>query len=301
MKCSADLCNLKIISINEGKQVSTVKDIIIDPSNGSVAFFVIDQPIDYLGARIIAFEDVLGLGDYALIINDSNVIQDVAHNSLAIELLERGVKVIGSQVLTTKGGLIGKVSEFMIDEETGRIAVFNLEDEEGKTSQCPCDQVITYGRDIIMIEQGKKTAQTSNKERKLCHGIWWDYPHYTAQTSNKERKQDTAVSSVNNEERLKKKIEEFGKNDSLLKSQANSNEGSEAGEGSKDTEGIEFSKDFNVFEQRQLQFLVGKVLAKDVKLETGSTLKAGERISKESLAGVKSRQTLMQLTAHVMK
>ena len=279
MKCSADLCNLKIISVNEGKQVSTVKDIIIDPTNGSVAFFVIDQPIDYLGARIIAFEDVLGLGDYALIINDSNVIQDVAHNSLAIELLERGVKVIGSQVLTTKGGLIGKVSEFMIDEETGRIAVFNLEDEEGKTSQCPCDQVITYGRDIIMIEEGKQPAQASSKGRK----------------------QDTAVSSADNKERLRKKIEEFGKNDSLLKSQANSNEGSEAGEGSKDTEGIEFSKDFNVFEQRQLQFLVGKVLAKDVKLETGSTLKAGERISKESLAGVKSRQTLMQLTAHVMK
>jgi uncharacterized protein YrrD len=289
MKCSADLRNLKIISINEGKQVSTVKDIIIDPSNGSVAFFVIDQPIDYLGARIIAFEDVLGLGDYALIINDSSVIQDVAHNSLAIELLEREVKVIGSQVLTTKGGLIGQVSEFMIEEETGRIAVFNLEDEEGKSSQCPCDQVITYGRDIIMIEQGKKTAQTSNKERKLCHGIWWDYPHYTAQTSNKERKQDTAVSSVNNKERLKKKIEEFGKDDSLLKTPANS------------SEGVEFSQDFNVFEQRQLQFLVGKVLAKDVKLETGGLLKAGEKISQESLAGVKSRQTLMQLTAHVMK
>ncbi|NLL53099.1 MAG: hypothetical protein GX248_10400 [Peptococcaceae bacterium] len=267
MKCSADLRNLKIISINEGKQVSTVKDIIIDPSNGSVAFFVIDQPIDYLGARIIAFEDVLGLGDYALIINDSSVIQDVAHNSLAIELLEREVKVIGSQVLTTKGGLIGQVSEFMIEEETGRIAVFNLEDEEGKSSQCPCDQVITYGRDIIMIEQGKKTAQTSNKERK----------------------QDTAVSSVNNKERLKKKIEEFGKDDSLLKTPANS------------SEGVEFSQDFNVFEQRQLQFLVGKVLAKDVKLETGGLLKAGEKISQESLAGVKSRQTLMQLTAHVMK
>ncbi len=72
------------------------------------AFFIVDQPSDYFGARLIAFQDILGLGDYALIISESTVIQDVAHNPLAIELLQKDVKVIGSQVLTTKGCLIGK-------------------------------------------------------------------------------------------------------------------------------------------------------------------------------------------------
>jgi uncharacterized protein YrrD len=44
MKCSADIRNLKIISISEGKQISAVKDIIIDPTSGRLAFFVIDRP-----------------------------------------------------------------------------------------------------------------------------------------------------------------------------------------------------------------------------------------------------------------
>jgi len=107
--------------------------------------------------------------------------------------------------------------------------------------------------------------------------------------SRKERKQNAAANSVRDKEYLRKKIEEFGKKDSLLKSEANN------------SEVIEFPQDFNVFEQRQLQFLVGKILTKDVKLETGNLLKAGEQITQESLAGIKSRQTLMQLTAHVMK
>jgi hypothetical protein len=38
------------------------------------------------------YEDIIGLGDYALIINDSSVVQDVAHNPLAVELLKRDVK-----------------------------------------------------------------------------------------------------------------------------------------------------------------------------------------------------------------
>jgi len=267
MKFSADLRNLKIISVAEGKEISTVKDIIIDPTKGTLAFFIINQPIDYLGARIIAFEDVLGLGDYALIINDSTVIQDVAHNSLAIELLQKRVKVIGSQLLTTKGTLLGQVSEFMIDEETGKITGFVLVDSENKTSQCHCDHVLTYGQEIILIEQDNQDTLASRKERK----------------------QNAAANSVRDKEYLRKKIEEFGKKDSLLKSEANN------------SEVIEFPQDFNVFEQRQLQFLVGKILTKDVKLETGNLLKAGEQITQESLAGIKSRQTLMQLTAHVMK
>ncbi|NLI92590.1 MAG: hypothetical protein GX434_10425, partial [Peptococcaceae bacterium] len=92
MKSSVEIKGLKIISINEGQQVSMVKDIIINSSDGTLAFFIIDQPSDYLGARLIAFEDILGLGDYALIISDSGVIQDVAHNPLAIELLQKDVK-----------------------------------------------------------------------------------------------------------------------------------------------------------------------------------------------------------------
>ncbi|HHV65884.1 MAG TPA: hypothetical protein GXX46_12580 [Peptococcaceae bacterium] len=80
MKPSAEVRGLKIISINEGQQISTVKDIVINSAEGRIAFFIIDQPSDYLGARLIAYEDIIGLGDYALIIPDWNVIQGTVNN-----------------------------------------------------------------------------------------------------------------------------------------------------------------------------------------------------------------------------
>jgi hypothetical protein len=66
-------------------------------------------------------------------------------------------------------------------------------------------------------------------------------------------------------------------------------------------ENISFPQDFNVFEQRQLQFLLGKMLNKDIQLDNGDFLKAGEQITANSLSAVQSRNTLMQLTAHVVK
>lgn len=269
MKSLVEIRGLKIISIKEGKQISTVKDIIINSSDGSLAFFVVAQPSDYFGARLIAFEDILGFGDYALIISDSGVIQDVAHSPLAVELLQKDVKVIGSQMLTSKGCLIGQVTEVMIEEGTGRIAACQVSDLQGNSSQVKCDHVITYGKEIILIDDNPLPGKKIQPE-----------PRKTV-----EVQQDTVL---NEKELLKKKIEEFGKNDSLIKD-------------AEIKEKIVFPQDFNVFEQRQLQFLQGKTLDKDVQLDSGNLLKAGEQITAELLSAVKSRSTLMQLTAHVVK
>jgi len=254
MKASEEIKNLKIISMDEGQQINYVKDIIIDPDNGCLAFFITDQPSDYFGARIIAFQDIMGLGDYAIVIKDRSVIQDVARSEPAIALLQKNVRIIGAQVLTAKGGFVGQVSEFMIDEETGRIVLCKLSGEQGIERELHCDKVITYGKEIILIQEDAPQAVSNH---------------------------------FNEKDALRKKIEEFGKTDSLLNHAVN-NEFSD-------------SPEFNVFEQRQLQFLVGKSLNKDVLLEDGELLKAGQPISKEMLSGVKSRATLMQLTAHVIK
>jgi uncharacterized protein YrrD len=156
VKSSAEIRGLKVISINEGQQISTVKDIIINSAEGKLAFFVINQPSDYLGARLIAFEDILGFGDYALIISASNVIQDVAHNPLAIELIQKDAKVVGSQILTTKGCLIGEVKEIMFEEESGRIVACQVLNPQGALSDVKCDRVITYGKEIILIDDKLK-------------------------------------------------------------------------------------------------------------------------------------------------
>jgi hypothetical protein len=163
----------------------------------------------------------------------------------------------------------------MIEEETGRIAVCQVSNPQGNNSQVKCDRVITYGKEIILIDDNPAPAKTNQIEKH--------------QQPERKKAAEVHVNPVLNEkELLKRKIEEFGKNEPLHKT------------GEKN-ETIAFPQDFNVFEQRQLQFLQRKVLENDVQIENGGLLRAGEQITVHSLSAVKSRNTLMQLTAHVVK
>jgi len=273
MKPLSDIIGLRIISINQGKQISKVKDVIINPDNGSIAFFIIDQPSDYLGARIISYKDIVGLGDFALIIPDSKIIQDVAHNPVAIELIKKDIKVIGSYILTTKGCLIGQVTEIMIDEETGRIVACMVSDSQGKQEKVSCDTVITYGKEIILLEQNSDNTDSE--------------PQLKSFNKAKIRLDVDKKSEIDEKEILKRKIAQLGVQDTQT---------SES-----EPKPLVFPEGFNVFEQKQLQFLLGKTLDKDVMLDNGCFLKAGEKITAELLSEIKTRNTLMQITAHVVK
>lgn len=275
MKSLSEIRGLKIISINEGRQISTVKDVVLHSDEGKLAFFIIDQPSDYLGARLIAFQDILGLGDYAVIIAESNVIRDVAHCPLAIELLQKDVRVIGSQVLTNNGSLIGQVTEVTIDEKTGKIATCQALAPHGKNIEIKCDHIIAFGKEIVIIDENP-SAKIKLQNTKT-----------PAQEQIKNTQPQSAQS--NEKELLKKKIEEFSKQDSLVKAAPESHVE------------IVCPQDFNVFEQRQLQFLLGKSLNSDVMLDNGEYVKAGEQITAQLLSQVKSRNTLMQMTAQVVK
>jgi hypothetical protein len=64
---------------------------------------------------------------------------------------------------------------------------------------------------------------------------------------------------------------------------------------------IIYPKDFNLFDRRQMQFLLGKRLYQTVQLDNGQVMQEGEYITAEMLSRVRSRGTLMELTAHVKK
>jgi len=131
--------------------VGVVKDIIINPKGKSLDFIIIDQAADFFGAKVIAFTDFLGLGEFAITIHHPGVIQDVARNLEAQNLIKQYTRVIGTKVLTKKGQLIGEVKEILIDEETG-VIVACLYESNGQMKEVGVDQVITLGKELLIVE-----------------------------------------------------------------------------------------------------------------------------------------------------
>lgn len=255
MKASKEIKGLRIISIADGTQIGIIKDFILNPKTGSMDFFIIDQPADYFGAKIIPFDDVIGLGEFAVTIPDPQVIQDVSQNLAAQELLKQDVNVIGTKVLTNKGSLIGEVQEFLVDEEKGKISSCIFDTPDGQSKEVSAQDIITFGKELLIIDAA-----------------------YTEEPI-------TPAEAVNNEvQPISEDTERVNPPSPEAPLDVN-----------------ETSTEFNLFEQRQLQYFLGKTVDKDVVLDNGEMLKAGEPISDEIIRKITSRNKLMEITSYLHK
>lgn len=255
MKASKEIKGLRIISIAEGTQIGVVKDLILNPQTGSLDFFIIDQPTDYFGAKVIPFSDIIGLGEFAVTIPNPQVIQDVSQNLGAQELLKQDVTVIGTQVLTNKGSLIGEVQEYLVDEENGKISACIFVTSDGNSKEVTAQDIITLGKELLIIN----AIYTETLEDKIG--------------SMKEGLQTTAQTIETVPFSAEPSVETYA----------------------------EESTEFNLFEQRQLQYFVGKTVDQDVVLDNGETLKAGESMSDEIIRKITSRNKLMEITSYLHK
>lgn len=269
MKTTKEIISLRVINISDGTQVGVVKDLVLNPQSKSLDFIIIDQPSDYFGAKVISFTDILGVGEFAITIPQQGVIQDVAQNSEIQNLLKQDIRVIGTRVLTKKGQLVGEVKEIVIDEENGSIASCLFE-SEGQMLEIEAEKIITLGKELLIIE-GVSTPSDSDNSKLI------DESAAEAQISELKPIEDNEkVSST----------EDSLNTETIIQNA--------------DT-GIKTEAEFNLFEQRQLQYFIGKKVDKDIILDNTELLRAGELITPEIVNNIKTKSTLMEVTSHLQK
>lgn len=156
MKKTQKILGLPIISISDGMEVGKVKSIIINAEKGAIDYIVVDSGIQIFSARVIPNEDVLGIGEYALTIENEGVITDISRIPAAIQLLQKDIHVKGTKVLTKKGRLIGEIGDIYIDENdnckiTGLEFIADI--TQKKIRLIPSDSVITLGKNLTVVKE----------------------------------------------------------------------------------------------------------------------------------------------------
>lgn len=154
MKKSQEIVGLPVFSIVDGKEVGQVKDLVVNPEEGAIEFLLVNGGNWYVGARVLPFRAVLGIGKHAVTTESEGQLVSLNESSSANALLQRGIKVKGNKVLTRKGNLVGVVSEYEIDENTGKVSSLDLKsmDDEAVHSTITANNVLTFGKDVLVIE-----------------------------------------------------------------------------------------------------------------------------------------------------
>lgn len=152
MKKSTDILGLPVISIMEGKELGTVKGLVINPNGGIVTALVGDEVKWYLEAKLLPFSAITGIGEYAVTIEDSNSVTSITTAPEFEKLLSADIKVIGTKVLTKSGRIYGKVTEILIDD-AGQITACEIEDVAGQSVEIPAQRILTYGKEVLIIKE----------------------------------------------------------------------------------------------------------------------------------------------------
>ena len=166
MKKSVDIIGLPVIDISEGNELGTITKIIINPTEGTVAALVIDDGEWYLGAKLLPFAAIAGLGECAVTIISTSAILTIGKAPALEQLLRTDVAIIGTKVLTKAGRMHGTVKEIVIDH-TGKIIACEIEEVKGEISNIPVERILTFGKKVLIIADETETKPLATNPQKV--------------------------------------------------------------------------------------------------------------------------------------
>lgn len=160
MKKSQEIIGLPVFSILDGKKIGQVKDLVINPEEGKLDFILVSNGSWYVGARVLPYKAVMGIGEHAVTTESENLLSNIGDTSSAANLLQRNIVIKGNRVLTDKGNLIGVISEYEVDELSGKIVRLEYKTavDESKTDIVEAADVLTYGADVIVVRENQDSS-----------------------------------------------------------------------------------------------------------------------------------------------
>jgi len=161
MKKTGEIVGLPIVSLVDGGEIGTVRSLVIDAKNAAIAAIVVDDNKWYKDAKLVAFNDILGIGESALTIEQKASIKELAQVPELEKLLEANVNVLNTKVLSRKGQIKGTIVEVYFDADTGKIVECHAKGETGTDFTINAAQLYTLGVGITVVTDEGTPAQRS--------------------------------------------------------------------------------------------------------------------------------------------
>ena len=309
MKTTQQIVGLPVISISDGNEIGKVKNVIINAAKGTVDFFIIDSGARSLAGGVIPAGRVLGIGEYALTIQEPDDISDIVKIPAAIELLQKNITVSGTRVLTKKGSLLGESGDIYINEADESYSIVGVEFVPDKpdlrSGIISRSSIITFGKNLLVVNEDVMDC--------LVETPGDIYPLAEDQKKNPDiltpgYKTEPTISEINGElhslDTKENAIPLEDQKDELFELESESSQSialDQAVEApiapvNADKPKEEEMSAAELFEYRQKQYLLGKKVSKTIYNSSGGIIaSAGETITDNMIETVKREGKLIEL------
>lgn len=123
----SDVIGLPVICAKDGMKVGILKDVVFCRCNKGVLGFILEKDSHSLKGNVVLLQDVLSLGNDALIIDDTDSLLEYRKLKKTPEMMER-IQLRGFKIYTQSGEDIGIVQDILFDYETGKVEGVQVSD-----------------------------------------------------------------------------------------------------------------------------------------------------------------------------
>lgn len=153
-----DLRHLRIISLVSALRMGLVEDVLLDPGCGYVAALRV-RPVRGSKQRLVLRQAVRRIGRHAVILNGDEELPDES----ALDNADRMIALdtlIGLEVVSDEGNLLGRVRNAVIDQETLAIEAFDVAraplgvlSRLGGMLRIEAREMLSGSKDVIIVPQ----------------------------------------------------------------------------------------------------------------------------------------------------
>ncbi len=121
MRKSKKFASMPVISLEEGRQIGTVKGLVVDPGSKKVAALIIEGKGWFKEQKFVPFHKIHSVGDDAVTIEKTSGADKAAGLPDVIKLLKEKINITGTKMVAENGSVLGYVDEYYVDTGTGDI------------------------------------------------------------------------------------------------------------------------------------------------------------------------------------
>lgn len=169
------LIGLPVITVNEGKNINTIKDIVYNGTTNLVTAFVVDEKGWFNTAKIILIQDIKSIGKDAVLVEDeSKIVSANSQIDQSIAVTANNDNFLDTnEVVTRSGTKLGKVTDIYFNQITGKLEAIEVSEGFLKnivsgTKKIAIDDIITVGTEnLIVDDNAEKSIDTQAQHQGI--------------------------------------------------------------------------------------------------------------------------------------
>ncbi|MEX0749201.1 MAG: PRC-barrel domain-containing protein [Dehalococcoidia bacterium] len=162
-----ELLSMPVIAITEGKELGRVKDVLFDPAEHALLGVMVSPAGGMNGLMFLERAHIRAIGDNAITVRVSGVLDELASRPRAQEIIDSGLHLRGTPVVTETGNSLGTVDKILIDDG-GNITAYHASSGllgfGDKTDIMP-HEVVSIGDDAIIVMASAERRADSEDDK----------------------------------------------------------------------------------------------------------------------------------------